>query len=124
MIPRIAVFEPSASILKLFYTQLRLAGFQTSLHHEMFKRASQLPPPLPDLVILGSIRGYIYEDLDALYVLRSTPALRRIPFLICTTGYVDDKYVSLLRPTRLLSLPFTGQTLITTVNQLLQSSTV
>jgi DNA-binding response OmpR family regulator len=124
MIPRIAVFEPSASILRLFHTQLKLAGFQTNLHQDMFKRVSQLASPLPDLVILGSIRGYIYEDLDALYILRSVPALRGIPFLICTTGYVDDKYVSLLRPTRLLSLPFTGHTLITAVNQLLQSSTV
>ena len=119
MTPRIAVFEPTASVLRLFHALLKVEGFQTSLYQETFKQLSQIPTPPPHLIIVSDIRGYMPDELHTLYTLRTFPAIRHIPLLICTTGYVDDEILKLLYPTARLSMPFSKQGLINAVHELL-----
>jgi CheY-like chemotaxis protein len=122
---RIAVFNHSATNLRLFREILTKKGYDVLTFQQEMTTLAEVERARPDLIILAYIVGYQENEMEIIYALRSMPATYRIPIIVCSTGarkleeigrYVDVDYVSLLPK------PFNMNELVTLVAQSLAHS--
>jgi DNA-binding response OmpR family regulator len=83
---RIAVFDTSPALLKLFESLLAAHGYEVVCVPAELTGAAELAPWAIDLLILGYLRGYLNDEVFILRDLRANSATHRLPVLIATTG--------------------------------------
>ena len=86
---RIMVFNHSPHLLKLYQLILQQRDYHVLIFEENQQSAKLVQSILPDLVILGNIKGHCIDEFDVLLDLRINPITQYIPVLICTTSLPD-----------------------------------
>jgi DNA-binding response OmpR family regulator len=121
---RIAVFNHSEHILKLFHDVLTKRGFEVLTFLQELTSLAQVEQVMPNLVILGYLKGYIENELEMVEQLRAHPTLKNIPIIICTTGEIRDQrngWQQELRYIAIVPKPFDVQELLEAVDDALKT---
>jgi DNA-binding response OmpR family regulator len=86
MATRIAVFNHSPQLLKLYEANLGARGFEVTTFIEALTSLEQLRDIEAELFILGNVTGYDKAEIEFLIELRTDPQVADIPIIICTTA--------------------------------------
>jgi hypothetical protein len=83
---RIAVFNHSQFLLDQFRVLLEKHNFTVLTYLQDAVQQPDFDGTVPDLIILGHIRGYPANFGDIIARVRRDPATQAVPVLVCTTG--------------------------------------
>lgn len=123
MSARIAVFNHSPQLLRLFQVILGQQGFEVSGHIEDVHGVEAVRELQPDLIILGNLTGVGLDEWHTLTLLRAQAENRHTPIIIASTGtQILTGTVPCNHQDRLYLLPkpFDRQTLLDCVYQALE----
>jgi CheY-like chemotaxis protein len=124
MARRIVVFNHEEHILTLFREILTKKGFEVFAYLQELTSLSEIELMMPDLIILGYLKGYIENELEMVEQLRAHPMLKDIPIIICTTGEIRDQRIGWQQELRYLAVvpkPFNVQDLLDAVEDSLKT---
>jgi DNA-binding response OmpR family regulator len=119
---RIMVFNHTPHVLRLFEVVLSTRGYEVSTHFQALEHLAEVESVMPDLIILGYIKGYAENELEMIHALRANSKTATISILICSTGFEalekSGRYDG-IPLVHLMSKPFEPANLLEAVDHLL-----
>ncbi len=121
---RIAVFNHDEHILRLFREVLTKHDFEVLTFLQELTSLTEVEQVMPDLIILGYLKGYVENELQMVEELRRHPTLKAIPIIICTTGEIRSQRIGWqeeLRYVGIVPKPFNVHDLLDAVDTALRT---
>ncbi|MEP7289971.1 MAG: response regulator [Chloroflexota bacterium] len=123
--PHIVIFNHSPNLLKLFQAALSKKGYKISTHLQEMSHLDQIMQDPPDLIILGTLKGYLDSEVEIIQKIRQDSTAGTIPIIVCTTGdlfLAKNEQVSEVKYFSIVPKPFDIQDLLSAVEAALPGS--
>ena len=119
---RIMVFNHTQNVLRLFQVILSTRTYEVSIHYQALEHLAEVEAVMPDIIILGYIKGYAENEMEMIKALRENPKTATISILVCSTGFEalekTDRYTGITH-LELMSKPFEPDDLLAAIDRLL-----
>src|SRR5215213_1781272 len=119
---RIMVFNHTPHILRLFQVILSTRNYEVTTHYQALEHSEEVEAVMPDIIILGYIKGYAENELEMIEALRANPKTATISILVCSTGFEEleksDRYHGISQM-ELIAKPFEPADVLAAIDRLL-----
>jgi DNA-binding response OmpR family regulator len=116
------VFNHTPHILRLFQVILSTRNYEVTTHFQALEHLEEVEAVMPDIIILGYIKGYAENELEMIKALRENPKTATISILVCSTGFEEleksDRYHGISHM-ELMSKPFEAADVLEAIDRLL-----